>query len=879
MTPANSSQPAIGSQLGPYRIEALLGSGGMGTVYHAVDTRLGRSVAIKIPNEPFDGRFEREARSIAALNHPNICTVHDVGPNYLVMELVEGPTLAELIRKGPMPAGEAMAIARQIADALDAAHEKGIIHRDLKPANIKVKAGAGVKVLDFGLARVARTSEFPSPEDPTHTLTEAWTLAGTPSYMAPEQALGKTVDKRADIWAFGVILYEMLTGSRLFAGATTTDVLRAVLTRDPDWDPVPAGARRLLRLCLEKDTTRRLRDIGDAQALIDEPAETGSQPMPQRAGRTVLWWAVGLLALALLVTGTFLYRARRPVERPLTRLSVDLGPDALAGLNVTVAISPDGRRLVYPVRGSDGRQRLATRTLDQAKPTLLAGTENGSEPFFSPDGQWIGFFGDDRLKKISVQGGAPVSLSAAVNPQGGSWGDDGNIIAALAISGPLLRISASGGMPQILTKLRPGQVTHRWPQVLPGSASVVFSGSGNLIGQEDADVEAMSLKTGEVKVLQRGGYFGRYLPGGYLVYLQRGVLFGLRFDAGRLEVKGPPTRLVEDVAANPVTGGGQFDFPAAPSGSGMLLYRAGEEGAQRWQVSWLDSSGNMRPLLATLGVYTLPRFSLDGRRLAFGSSGDLYVYDLERDTTTRLTSGGATGGVAWAPDGNHLAFVSGTTISWLRSDGAGEPQRLLELPDTLSPWSFSPDGRFLAYFTIRPGTGADLFVLPLDTSDPDHPKPGLPQPFLVTRAHEYLPRFSPDGHWIAYRSDESGTDEIYVRPFPEGSRQKAQISAGGGLYPMWSQKSRQLFYESADHRIMVVDCAADGDAFVPGKPRLWSDRQIFFPGLSNVDLAPDGKRFAVLSKPEAADDSKNSIHVTVLENFLDELKRRIPGGK
>jgi serine/threonine-protein kinase len=437
-----------------------------------------------------------------------------------------------------------------------------------------------------------------------------------------------------------------------------------------------------------------------------------------------------------------------------------------------------------------------------------------------------------------------------------------------------------------------GEVTHRWPQILPGGQAVLFSASPTAFGiTESASVEAMSLKSGATKTLVPGGYFGRYLPEngtrGYLVYLHQGVLFGAAFDRARLEIQGTPVQLSEDVAAAAIQGAGQFDFSAAPSGRGTLVYLAGKGAAQTWPVVWLDGTGKMQSLVATPGVYVLPRFSPDGRRLALTmstSSGmDIYINDVERETMARLTFDGHSQIPVWAPDGKHIAFQSFATgfgIWWIRSDGSGEPQQLLAAQNIYrDAWSFSPDGRRLAYFEINPETGYDLWTVTLDTSDPDHPRAGKPEPFLVTPSNESAPMFSPDGRWIAYRSDESGTNEIYVRPFPSGRGGKWQISTGGGLYDVWSDNGRELFYETPDNRIMVVDYTVSGDSFVPGKPRLWSEKRIFYPGVSNLDLAPDGKRFAVFPMPEGAAPDKGSVHVTFLQNFLDELRRQIPAGR
>jgi len=887
MTPQNS--------IAHYRITAKLGEGGMGEVWRATDTKLNREVAIKILPEAFwhdadrMARFEREAQVLASLNHPNIAVIHGVEERALIMELVEGPTLAERIAQGPLTVEEFLPILDQLVDALDYAHEKGVVHRDLKPGNIKLTPEGRLKVLDFGLAKVVcvdAQAELCTTASPTLTMraTMAGAFMGTAAYMSPEQALGHSVDKRTDIWAFGVVVYEMLTGRRPLGGSSISETVAAVLKEAPDLERVPASMRRLVRACLVKDVRLRMRDIGDARVLLNE--EKSAAPLvPLRRNATPWIAAAAVLAIVAAVAAALLWRATRPVDHPLIRLSVDLGPEAMAGFDVTAAISPDGRRLVFPALGTDGKQQLATRLLDQARPTLLPGTEGGRDPFFSPDGQTIGFFSGRQLKKISVQGDAPVSLSSVtgdVGP-GGSWGGDGNIVASLGILGPLWTLHSDGGKRQFLTKLGSGEITHRWPQILPGAAAILFTASASATGMDNANISAMSLKTGEVKIVQRGGYFGRYLPSGHLVYVHQGVLFGERFDPDTLEVRSLPVQLLDDVAANPVNGGGQFDF----SSTGTFVYMAGKGPAQKWQVSWLDSSGKMQLAIAAPGAYANPRLSPDQRKLALIVNGDIYVYDLERDTPTRLTftvgsdvSGHAAvngaGTPVWAADHKHVLFASVSGLFWMRSDGVGDPELLLESPNSPRPYSVSPDGRRLAYFERNPETGFDIWTLPLDLTDPDHPKPGKPEPFLRTPADELLPKFSPDRRWIAYRSNQTGIDEIHVRPFPAGSGSGWQISTGGGLYAFWSNNGHELFYQTTDNRIMVVDYAVDGASFRAGKPRLWSDKRLFHIGTANLDLAPDGKRFVVFSLPESAPREKSSVHVTMLLNFFEELKRKLP---
>jgi serine/threonine-protein kinase len=680
-----------------YRITSKLGQGGMGEVWRATDTKLSRDVAIKILPDSFAqdadrlARFTREAQVLASLNHPNIAAIYGVEERALIMELVPGPTLAERIAQGAIPLEEAMPIARQIAEALEYAHEHGVVHRDLKPANIKITPEGRVKVLDFGLAKAlgneAASSDPASSPTLTMRATVAGVIMGTAGYMAPEQARGQNVDKRADVWSFGVVFYEMLAGRPLFTGPTISDTLAAVLKTEADVSAIPARARPIVERCLRKDPRLRWRDIGDVRIALDEGVPV-SVVEPRR--RSLLWPAA--LVLTVAVAGGLLWRATRPVEHPLVRLNVDLGPDALVGLNTTVAISPDGRRIVFPVRGPDGKQQLATRLLDQAQPTMLSGTEGGHDPFFSPDGQSIAFFHGGELKRIPALGGVPVTLCSASIAQGANWGENDMIAAAVGPLSPIQRIPAAGGARHALTKLAPGESTHRWPQILPGARAVVFTAAPSLYATDNASIEAVSLQTGQVKILYRGGYYGRYLPSGHLVFVHQGALFGVKFDPDRLEVRGAPVPLLEDVAANPATGGGQFDF----STTGTFVYAAGKNAAQSWQVAWLDAAGKTQPLLALPGAYGAPRLSPDGKKLAFLFNGDIHIHDLERDTTTRFTFSGHVSSPVWAPDGRHLVFLPFRTDS--ASSGRALTVRGIPKPcwsgrrTSLRPGRFLPRG-------------------------------------------------------------------------------------------------------------------------------------------------------------------------------------------
>ncbi len=856
-----------GTFLGPYQIRSRIGAGGMGEVYRAHDTRVRRDVAIKVSAEKFTNRFEREARAVAALNHPNICQLYDVGPDYLVMELVEGSS-----PKGPLPLDEALRIACQIADALEAAHEKGIVHRDLKPENLKIRLDGTVKVLDFGLAKMS------SPDDneqecvrtSSMSLTEVGSVMGSAPYMSPEQAQGKPADKRTDIWAFGVVLYELLTGKRPFTGETAQGTLAMVLTKEPDWARVPANVRPLLRRCLEKDPRRRLRDIGDAIALVNDEVS------PEGGNRRLLPWAAGVL-LAVGAASWFAGRAARSTDsNQLIRLDAELGSNAVAGPGITIALSPDGRRIVYPVRTAGTQQMLVTRALDQARVTPLLGTDGATDPFFSTDSKWVGFAAGGKLRKISVEGGAPVSLCDLLFFRGGSWAEDGSIVAALSSARGLSRIPEAGGEPQRLTKLRQGESNHRWPQVLPGGKKVLFTAATNLGG---ATLHLLSLETGQIQDLQIRGSFGRYVPtsgtSGHLLYLVEDALFGVAMDPDTGAIRGAPSPLVENVAYSMLTGGGQFDV----SRTGTLAYLRGET-AELWTAAWLDATGKITPLLSKPGTYFTPRVSPDGNLLAFAAASrkgsDIYVYDWRSDAMTRLTfNEQANSTPVWAPDGKHIAYraatSTGATIKWVRADGAGETVQLLENAAMLDVYAFTPDGKRLAYTELNSETGGDAWTLPIDTGDPERPRATKPELFFRTHASDQVHGFSPNGRWVAYMSNESGRAEVYVRSFP-GPSGMWQISRDGGSLPRWSRNGRELFFEAPDRRIMVAEYVGQGESFaVVGKPRVWADTRPYGP--AGIDLSPDGKRFVIFVQ---SDSAKENLQATFLMNFFTELRQKLP---
>ena len=878
----------VGSQLGPYKIEATLGAGGMGEVYRARDTKLKRDVAIKILPEAFArdrgglARFQREAEVLAFLNHPNIAHIYGVEEGAIVMELVDGQS-----PKGPLPFDEAWKIAMQIADALEYAHEKGVIHRDLKPANVRATPQGVVKLLDFGIAKAfSRTTDSGSADfekSPVVTLptTVPGTIMGTAAYMAPEQAQGKNVDKRADIWSWAVILYELLTGERMFKGNDFADTLVQVLTKPPDLDRIPVKARRLMAECLQKDPKHRLRDIGDARRLLTE-SESTSQP----ARRLSLGWIAAVVIAVVL--GATLWRTGRfgdPPFKPLVRLDVALGTDISQGSRSgpDVIISPDGARLVYV-----SQNRLFTRRLDQSNARELAGTEEAFAPFFSPDGRWVAFFAGGKLKKISVEGGAAIPLCNVVNGRGGAWGEDGNIIeAAGGISG-LERVPATGGTPTPVTELAQGEATHRWPQILPGGKAVLFTSNNGSDGSsyDAAKIEVMSLADHRRKVLEQG-MFGRYVApsrdgahdSGYLLYVDRGALFAVPFDSEALEVRGTPVPVLEEIASSTNFGFAEFDFSPV---NGTLVYRSGgRSGGELRTIQWLDSRGKIQPLLSKPDTYEVPRISPDGQRLALSVAADIFVYDLQRDNLTRLTFDRQSWGPLWYPDGRYIVFHSPEGMSWTRSDGAAKTKPLIQGTQGQSPWSFTRDGKNLVFQQGNAKNDWDLWTVPVE-SDSTGLRAGKPQPFLQTAFNEREASFSPDGRWLAYASDESGIHQVYVRAFPDNGI-KRQVSSDGGLYPVWSRNGRELFYLTEDSAmIMVAAYTVNGDSFMPNKPRVWSEKPLAnlgFLGI-NYDVAPDGKRIVALMPTEATPGGKQAQNqVTFLLNFADELRRRVPIGK
>ena len=910
-----------GARLGSYEIVSALGAGGMGEVYRAADTKLKRHVAVKILAQPLASdpdrlaRFRREAEILASLNHPNIAAIHGLedadGVNALVMELVEGDDLAQRIARGPIPLDDALPIARQIAEALEAAHEAGVIHRDLKPANIKVRADGTVKVLDFGLAKLAeldgatRSATHISSPAPTITspamMTGIGVILGTAAYMSPEQARGYVADKRADIWAFGVVVFEMLTGERAFTGDTVSDTLASVLKTDPNWRALPAAVpprlRALLRWCLNKDPRRRLRDIGDARAQLDDliagaSGDTDATVAAVTTGwRRLLPWALaGLFAVALLTVLMVAAPWRGAPQPMLLRMDTHLGADVSLMSSVAgdaIGLSRDGTTVAFTARkGTETSAQIYVRRLNESQATPLSGTEGADSPFFSPDGQWIAFFADGKLKKIAVKGGPAITLCDAPVSRGGDWGDDGTIVFLPNRLGTLMRVSVNpGGTPEPVGRLADGEITQRWPQLLPGGNAILFTSGNTSTDHNSANIVGLKLPAGERRVLQKGGYHGRYLSSGHLVFLRDGTLFATPFDPDELTVKGPTVPVVEGVASNAGTGNAWF----AASASGTLAYVPGPSVSGGIPISWMDRAGKVTPMRTARAPWLNVRFSPDGQRLAFQSQSsevDIWIYEWARDSTSRLTSDrGSDSDPVWTPDGRRVTFAStrgnGTTLNiyWQRFDESGNAVRLTDSPNMQQPRSWHPSGRFLAFEEVNSATNTDLMILPMEGDQASGWKPGKPTVFSKTQFDERHPAFSPDGRWLAYVSNERGQSDVYVRAF-EGQG-KWTISTGGGLTPTWSRTKRELYFGVASPgagagQIFVVPYTVEGDSFRPGKAQLWSPGRYETRGASRMfDLHPDGSRVALAPPPDLGSTDKRD-RLTFLLNFFDELRRVAP---
>jgi Tol biopolymer transport system component len=871
-----------GDTLGVYRVLDQLGEGGMGQVFRARDTRLDRDVAIKILPPLFAGdaerlaRFEREAKTLASLNHPNIAQIYGIEGTGLVMELVEGHDLATRLARGPLPIADALAIARQIAEALEAAHERGIIHRDLKPANVMVRDDGTVKVLDFGLAKALDPSAGSQAElmhSPTFTSpsTQLGTILGTAAYMAPEQARGRPVDKRADIWAFGCVLFEMLSGRQAFQGESVTDLVAAIVKEDPDWKTLPPdtprSVRRLLERCLRKDVRQRLHDIADARIDLEDavanPATEAPPAVPAPAARTAVMALAALSGLLLLATAYLGWRTLRPAAAaPAIRFAIQ--PPAGLELPVdgwpAIALSPDGSRMVVTAGTSSEQNSLYGRTLDSVDLTPVPGGKNGFNPFFSPDGKWIAFTADQKLKRIPITGGQPQVLADA-EWGGGTWGPGDAIIYTPHYASGLWKVPAAGGKAEKLTEpdSKNGELGHWWPQFLPDGRNVVFTSFSTPI--EKSRVMVYSIATGQQRVLVEGANFGRVLASGHLLYARANGIAGVPFDLGRAEITGPEAPVLEGVSTYFTNGMAQISVAA----NGTLGFVPEKEARANSEIVWLDRAGKISPALPPARRHTDMRLSPDGRRLAVTIEDDnrnIWVHDFERGTLGPVTSGAASEfGPVWTPDGRRLAFAVESPVFRIFTKppvvtAADEPMVTLEF-DTV-PMSFSPDGRYLVYTVSNPVTRADLWIRATGGTDGG-------KALIASKYEDGGAEISPDGKWIAYTSDESGRPEAYVQGFPEPS-ERWQVSTGGAANLRWSRDGRQLFYARVDpSAIMSVQLTpAAGGSLSTGKPAL-----VYEGRFDAYDAAPDGRMLILRRDPAAL---AASIHIVL--NWVNELKAK-----
>jgi serine/threonine-protein kinase len=911
------SQPALsaGHRIGPYEVVAPLGAGAMGEVYRAYDTKLNREVALKVLPELFArdpdrlARFGREAHLLATLNHPNIAAIYGLeesndspgsgqaGALTLVLELVDGPTLADRIAHGPLSVNEALMIARQIAEALEAAHEKGIIHRDLKPANIKIREDGTVKVLDFGLAKVwdgAPQTDLSGSPRLTATDIGGRNLLGTPAYMSPEQARGKSLDRGTDIWSFGCVLYEMLTGRAPFARDTISDTLAAILDREPDRTMLPADTplpiRRLLRRCLQKDRKGRLDSAAGARLEIDDAiAFPTGETLAATPSRRVTPVAIAVLAGVAMIAGLVVW-ALSPLMRPApvvgvlpARFAIVLPPEPplnVSGPDRDLAFSPDGRSLVYRAGGSQTNgSPFMMRAIDQLDARPVAGVRRGYAPFFSPDSRWIAFFEDGVLKKVSIDGGPVITLCQVGGlPLGASWGDDNTITFATSIpSTGLWRVSADGGEPTILMTPDPAEheAHYAFPSALPRGRGVLFTVAIATPARADSsEVAVLDVKTRQRKILIRGGADAQYVESGHLIFATAGTLRAVRFDPVRLEVLSDPVTVVEHVHMKP-TGAANY----AVSRPGTLVYVPGELGGQTALRSlvWVDRKGHEERINAPPRTYGPARVSPDGTRLAISildhGNTQIWIWDLARETLRPLTFTPGTNGLPiWTPDGRRIVFMSDRTgvlnLYSQAADGAGSVDRLTTSANPQWPTSITSDGTRVFGFYNEPKRAAGVILVSLKS-----PAAG---PVVQNLFDGVFAEISPDGRYLAYESDESGPYEVYVRPFPQVDRGRWQISTGGGTRVSWGRSGRELFYLDASNGLTSVLVSTSGPTFSAGIPAKMFDTKYAEPNPArHYDVSADGQRFLMI-KDSLGDQNATPASMVVVEHWFEELKQRVP---
>ncbi|MEX2273367.1 MAG: protein kinase [Vicinamibacterales bacterium] len=894
---------APGSRVGPYEVVGPLGAGGMGEVLRARDARLKRDVALKVlplssvGNADSRARFDREAQVLASLSHPAIAQIFGVeiagGAPVIVMELIEGPTLDERLAGGALPLAETLAIAAQLCDGLEAAHERGVIHRDLKPANIKAPPDGTIKILDFGLARVLTPDTGADTANSPTMLgrTSSGIILGTAAYMSPEQARGRDLDKRTDIWSFGCILYEMLTGAPAFDGESATDILAGVVGREPDFDRLPAGtpARlvELVRHCLQKHPKDRLRDIADARFAIEQVqrgpiesrASAEARPARQRLGpRSLGWFTAGAgaaAAVALLIAGVP-FRKDAAAPAPVrTTIALPPGVVLALGRGSAVALSPDGRTLVFAGR-ANSKTLLYVRALDRFDSHALSGTDGATNPFFSPDGRWVGFFADGKLKKVSLEGGAPVVIADVLNSRGQAWGAGDDILFTPSNSAPVWRVPARGGKPEALTALREGELSHRWPGLLPDGRTMLFS-VWNDAGWEPSRIVGRAADgVGQSVVIEAGGGYPRYVRDadrrGYLVYARSEGLLAAPLDETTLTVTGQAVPLVDGVITN-LSGGAHSDLSA----SGTLAYVPGGLHESARELVWVTRQGKASPGITMRGLTRTWKLSPDGTRVVrnnAGGPGDIWIENLEGGRSTRITNSPERGNFngVWSGDGQFVVFARGfgnTNLFRRPADGRDVEQRLTSNDHPQGPMSVSPDGRWLAFYDIDPVSGSDIWVLPLPAGPigPSGDAIARARPFVKTNDNEGYAVFSPDSRWMAYQSNDSGRFEIFVRAFPDG-QQVFRVSADGGISPTWSPTGDELFYRGLNGKMMAVAVRTDA-SFEAGKQRELFDA---LPYESIYSVSADGER--LLMMPLIVSE-QSATQINLVLNFLTELRPRI----
>jgi Tol biopolymer transport system component len=880
------SLPA-GSRLGPYEIGGPIGAGGMGEVYRARDGKLGRDAALKVLPTAFAAdpdrmaRFQREAQVLASLNHPHIAAIYGLeesdGIQALAMELVEGPTLEDRIAQAPIPLEDALRIAQQVAEALEYAHEKGIVHRDLKPANVKLTPEGAAKVLDFGLAK-ALTDDQRSGGDPfssptlTMRATQAGMILGTAAYMSPEQAHGKAADRRADIWSFAALLYEMLAGKRAFTGESVSDTLASVLKFEPDWEALPkdtpAAIRKLLHRCLTKDRQQRLQAIGEARIAIADylanPAEVAAAAKPAD-GRVLPWAAAAVVLGALALAVSFVHFRESPPVQRVTKLSLLPPEKTIFG---PIVVSPDGRRLAFTATDVSGKVQLWVRSLDSLSAQPLTAAEGGAfRPFWSPDSRFIGFFADNKLKKIEASGGPPLTLCDAPMARGGAWNREGVIIAG-GLNVPLFRVPAAGGEARPLTTLEQARrdIDHRWPVFLPDGQHYLYTVRSSLPDNAGIYLGALGSKE-RIRLLgdESNAAYVAASDGGYLLFIRGETLMAQPFLAGKFQLSGEPFPVAEQLGFNSVFALGAFSV----SENGVLVYDSTGSNVDD-QLTWFDRAGKRLGVVGERSRHMTPSLSPDERQVVIDGLDpqargfDLYIIELTRGVSTRFTFDPRSDSApVWSPDGSRIAFASNRESTYNLyqkiASGAGQDELLLKSDRTKLPTDWSLDGRFLLYHEIDPKTRYDLWVLPMSGDR-------KPIPFLQTEFNERNGVFSPDGKWVAYDSDESRKKEVYVQPFP-ASGGKWQISKNGGTVAKWRRDGKELFYLGADGKMMAVAVTAGG-TFQAGIPEPLFDSHISS-SLAKYAVTRDGRRFLIPSVTVEASSSP----ATVVINWTAGVRR------